>query len=273
MRALDTCDFCGADAVGAFEVVPPELEPTEREQRRVLLCQQCQERLETLLEPLLARAGAPVDVSDGTDAAAGVNATGGALEREGTQAPAPESDEAGSNESEPEDPEPDAASPTDSDRDERPTAADAPSAPTGGITAESNPLEDGPEEGITVDPDDDGPTEDAPATGAVESDPDEAETDAGETDVGTTADGGKGKPGDAEAEARSDEKPTSGRSPKAYGRVLRLLGNRELPIERAAAEALAAGAYDLERHEVDDVIEYALERGELVETNGELDRP
>ncbi len=58
MRALRRCDFCGADAVGTFEIVPPELEPSEDEQRRVVLCTDCRNRLETLLEPLLVYAGA-----------------------------------------------------------------------------------------------------------------------------------------------------------------------------------------------------------------------
>jgi len=43
MRALRNCDFCADDAVGAFEIVPPELEPTEAEQRRVVCCSDCSE--------------------------------------------------------------------------------------------------------------------------------------------------------------------------------------------------------------------------------------
>ena len=57
MRELRSCDFCGGDAAGTFEIVPPELEPTETEQRRVALCPDCKDRLRTLIEPLLARAG------------------------------------------------------------------------------------------------------------------------------------------------------------------------------------------------------------------------
>ena len=80
MRELRTCDFCAADAAGAFEIVPPELEPTAAEQRRVVCCPDCRERLETLLEPLLARAGAgTADTSDENDAdggSAGITAAG-----------------------------------------------------------------------------------------------------------------------------------------------------------------------------------------------------
>ncbi|AFZ72632.1 hypothetical protein [Natronobacterium gregoryi] len=55
MRQLRNCDFCGDDAVGTFEVIPPELEPTDDEQRRVALCGNCRKQLQLLLEPLVAR--------------------------------------------------------------------------------------------------------------------------------------------------------------------------------------------------------------------------
>jgi hypothetical protein len=59
MRALRSCDFCGEQAVGTFEVMPAELDPTEAERRRVVLCDSCKDTLGTLLEPLIER----VDVS------------------------------------------------------------------------------------------------------------------------------------------------------------------------------------------------------------------
>lgn len=57
MRELRSCDFCDGDALGTFEVIPDELSPTETEQRRVVLCRDCRETLETVLEPFLARLG------------------------------------------------------------------------------------------------------------------------------------------------------------------------------------------------------------------------
>ena len=71
-----------------------------------------------------------------------------------------------------------------------------------------------------------------------------------------------------DAVANRDDRP-----PEGYGKVLRLLRNREFPVERDVAEALAAGAYDLETHEVDAIIEHALDRGEFVEERGKLNRP
>ena len=55
MRPLRNCDFCTDDALGTFEVLPPELEPTEAEQQRLALCEECKGRLEGVIEPLLAR--------------------------------------------------------------------------------------------------------------------------------------------------------------------------------------------------------------------------
>lgn len=55
MRQLRTCDFCGDDPTGVYEVLPASLGPTEAEQRRVALCAGCRNTLESTLEPLLAR--------------------------------------------------------------------------------------------------------------------------------------------------------------------------------------------------------------------------
>ena len=55
MRQLRTCDFCGDEPTGVYEVLPASLAPTEAEQRRVALCADCRETLESVLEPLLAR--------------------------------------------------------------------------------------------------------------------------------------------------------------------------------------------------------------------------
>lgn len=61
MRALRNCDFCGDQAVGTFEIIPDELDPTEAERRRVVLCDSCKDTLQTLIEPLIERAGRNAD--------------------------------------------------------------------------------------------------------------------------------------------------------------------------------------------------------------------
>ena len=57
MRQLRSCDFCGDDAAGVYEVFPPELSPTEAEQHRVVLCSDCVGTLEAVVNPLLERLG------------------------------------------------------------------------------------------------------------------------------------------------------------------------------------------------------------------------
>jgi len=220
MRALRNCDFCADDAVGAFEIVPPELEPTEAEQRRVVCCSDCSERLETLLEPLLARAGAETAAETDDGAAADVlettddeSATDGSSLAVG--------DELTSTENEPN-------------------------------TVASR------EEGITFERDE-RPTDTETADDAET--PDDAETsDDAET------------PDDAET-ANEDSPSASTRPPATYRKVIRLLRNREFPMTRSAVEELAAGAYDLERHEVEAVVDYAVETDEFVEEQGTLRRP
>ena len=235
MRQLRTCDFCAADGVGTFEIVPPELEPTEAEQRRVVCCPDCRDRLETLLEPLLARLGIE-DSVDGNPLENGsvvATADGPAATRSRT----PSSN----------------ATVSDAAADERP---------------ERDPADDEPES-ETSDPDAD----------AAGTDPDADESDADATSLadGITlerderSDDTGSEPADAADDAGGADASAS--PPRAYGKVVRLLRNREFPMQRRAVEQLAAGAYDLERHEAEAIVEHAIEDGEFVENGGELRRP
>ena len=236
MRALQTCDFCGADAVGTFEIIPPELEPTDTEQRRVVLCPDCKARLEDLLGPLLARldagsAGEPAKTTpERTDDHAvrsmtPESAVGAA--REATTVEERATATADSNESE-------SQTPTSSNDNADDAGTHATPALESGITFDSAGTRD---DGETSDP--------AEPTAADDSSDDTAE------------------------ESVSQKQ----RPPAGYGKVIRLLQNREFPMARSAVEGLAAGAYDLESHEVDAIIEHALEEGEFVEEHGELRRP
>lgn len=227
MRALRSCDFCGADAVGTFEIVPPELEPTEAEQRRVVLCGECQHRLEALLEPLLARVGAggvnretePKRVSalDDVNESGGVERTVNTVDRTPVDTPSTTPDEA------------------------EPTAV---ADDEDGITF----VHDEPTKAVV--------TESADSSEETES-PGESSSDEGDSN------------GDSDTTRSEPER----RPPKAYGNVVRLLRNREFPMERRAVLALAAGAYDLEAHEAEAVVEYAVSQGELLEAGDELRRP
>ena len=59
--------------------------------------------------------------------------------------------------------------------------------------------------------------------------------------------------------------------PDGYYKVLRLLQNREFPMERADLTALVTGAYDVSEPECERILETAIERGVLVENGSTLD--
>ncbi|KDE58278.1 hypothetical protein EL22_06020 [Halostagnicola sp. A56] len=270
MRALSHCDFCGADAAGTFELLPPELEPTEDEQRRVVLCQACSARLEELLEPLLARAGvesADETTAGDTDGPADSNrldsaddsTTGDASELETADEDAPSDStessrpavidvnaaKTGPDENEADTDAGSDASNTDADPD-RPDSSEPTAATDRGITLERTADEDSSAEASTENPSD-------------EHDADSS-TDA-DRDADGVDDGGS---------ATAADSSTS--PPRGYGKVIRLLRNREFPMARSDVETLAAGAYDLDPHTVEEIVEYALEDGEFAEDGGQLVR-
>ena len=212
MRALRSCDFCGERAVGTFEVVPEELDPTEAERRRVMLCESCKDTLQTLIEPLVDRAGGTTDgrrepqASDGTEAASS---------RAGT------------------------ATNGDSTND----------------LIESSADEDGSLLGGT----DDEPPEASGSGAAVD-----AEASTSPDDENTGSESGASAQTAQSAETVKSDKPDN------YGQVLRLLRNREFPMTREEIVTIATSAYQLDARNVQAVIDEAIDRGEFVEADGQL---
>ena len=298
MRQLRACDFCGDDALGAFEVVPPELSPTEAEQRRVVLCTDCRVTLEELLEPLLARAG--VETVDGTD----VEVVGTDEEVDGTDEKVDETDDE-----------------VDDAAVETPTSGDG----TRSSNVNATPADDSPIEESSVEDSSrdatpiDEPTADGSSTGDESSDEPAADhpsdvADSIEAWAGATPSGGDdsaekpmGEAADEKADGQADEgaskvvdegassdvvvvshadesiddrdsspnesEASSGALAPEYGKLLRLLRNRDLPMNRSKVEALASGAYDLDGHEVEALIDAAVERGDLVDDGGRIRLP
>lgn len=74
----------------------------------------------------------------------------------------------------------------------------------------------------------------------------------------------------------SDDAGIDGRpsiSALEYNKVMRLLQNREFPVDRDEIVAVAASAYDLSEHDCAEVIELAIDRGLLEESGDQLVRP
>lgn len=296
MHELRSCDFCTGDAVGTFAIVPPELEPTEAEQRRVVCCPDCKERLESLLEPLIARAGtdanatADLETNESVDDHADPTVTTSADESDsddehGTVATANESTQRTSSpHATVSDIEVGDADDSDTDSD----ATDATDATNATDATDSTVLESGTgNTDRSTDTSDSSDTDSDAETGSVleggisfeQSEPTEMNDESERTaaDEEDTDDGDNNETDDDRTtNTTADESATQNaetRPPKAYGKVIRLLKNRHFPMQRSAVEELASGAYDLEPHEAEAVVDYALAQGKFVERSEMLERP
>lgn len=87
------------------------------------------------------------------------------------------------------------------------------------------------------------------------------------------------EPATAETGQVNESRDAGGRSqgeragaPTGYRKVMRLLENRELPMDRQEAVDLAAEAYELDGEEVSAAIDHAVRYGRFREVGGELKR-
>ncbi|WP_256546114.1 hypothetical protein [Halobellus inordinatus] len=283
MRQLRTCDFCGDDAAGVYEVLPPELSPTEAEQRRVVLCADCLETLEGVLDPLLARLGVGRSDEDGPDRSVTPAASSGAPNSP-ESAPAPDSqspaDTAAADTAAADTAAADSSESTDTD------AAPETEAGTDTEAEADTDIETDMDKETDTDTDADADTESA--TGADPDSDDVSWEDArsppplGENEESApsmpdaasngTAEADASSPPESSSEApeRASESSTTDEEPEEFRTVMRLLGNREFPIPRAEIVELAAGAYDLEESHVEQILEYAVDRDLLVDDSGTL---
>ncbi len=101
----------------------------------------------------------------------------------------------------------------------------------------------------------------AEGDGADEGTDANADTDAGEADDGTDADDADGGEG-GQSLSRLE-----------YDKVMRLLQNREFPVDRAEIRTVAVSAYEISGERFDRVIEAAVERDLIAEEDGRLVRP
>ena len=206
MRAVHSCDFCGDDAVGTYEVVPDEL-ASRTDQRRVALCSHCYETLETVLEPFLD-GGASESVSD-----------------DETEPPA------------------ESAASEDSTTTATTAAVDA----------------DARAEGIAI--------------GRSEADENESDEDDPLAASDAILNGQSASEEPAEPAEPTDDEPAPSETPTEpdqFRKVMRLLNNRQFPVDRAEFAELAAGAYELDDDHVAEIIDYADERGVVVDDAGTL---
>ncbi|WP_159901671.1 hypothetical protein [Salinirussus salinus] len=129
-----------------------------------------------------------------------------------------------------------------------------------------------------------------------DADGDTSDADRGAADDGSDGAGGTGSPSPADgrntgtdstateaatagdtADERGgtdpDREVTATVSALEYNKVMRLLQNREFPVDRAEIETVAASAYELSESECAAVIDLAVDRGLIAERDGQLVRP
>jgi hypothetical protein len=284
MPELQSCYFCGdiGDALTSVDVVPADL-ADESTQRTVVVCSTCQRKLDAVLAPLrnLATPGATGEADDddsttaehgapteeaatGPAEATGADDADDAIDAESPLAPTDRVDESTTDAGSSEITFADAAGTSDesddgiefpddgAESDEETDGAD--DTLLGGTDGDSGAALGGANEATadeTETPSDDASTGDADADASGETEPesDEASTD------------------DADADASGDDPPTG------YRKVVRLLQNREFPVERASFVDLASNAYELDEVDVSASLDRLVERGALVESGGELQKP
>jgi hypothetical protein len=90
---------------------------------------------------------------------------------------------------------------------------------------------------------------------------------------GGTASEGEESGADDAGESQTDRTVRTSISALEYNKVMRLLQNREFPVDREEIEIVASNAYDLSRSDCTKVIDLAIDRGLLDEDGGQLERP
>lgn len=260
MAEFSSCYFCGAalDApLDEYPVVPAELHPSPEQQGTVVLCPTCREKLGAIVGEVVAA----VETDSSLE---GRQTTETTLEA-ATEGATPSTD-AGSAPTDDEPESDDGAIPGET------TEAEATTDPSD--SAEGDESSDAPTP-IFDDESPDGSDESDPYGPVFEdaeggSTPDEETDDETDENPEPTPDGAESSTGTADRSAGS-----SGAMPDArtYNRVVRLLQNREFPVERDEIEAVATNAYELSHEEFDGVIQVAIDRGVLEEEDGKLVLP
>ncbi len=260
MNHLSACYFCGIamdEPLADYPVVPAELR-SDGERHTVTLCPSCHQKLDTVMDvvteavedsPGLELGDVPDEDATGTERESteterDATATGDDSTSTGADAPAEDSDEALRSAMEADVPEEFETRTADATGDDE-NAADE--------TPESDPLDFDAAPSGDVETDESGPDE-GTSSAAEAPDPDEAESDE-ETPAEVVSDAG------------------ASISALEYNKVMRLLQNREFPVERDEIETVAANAYGLARSDCAEVIDLAIDRDLLGEENGQLVRP
>lgn len=278
MERLSTCYFCGAgpqETLRDRPVVPEAVLADRSAQRTIALCPDCRSKFDRLHEMIAeaadeghqrrldAPAADSVSLLD-DDPLEAIESTLSLSDSTTSVTPGTARDSGAAEDS--------GASidPSSTDSPDGEATTDAPSAPA---DEESASTSTAPPESTTDDASD-GPTDDrssSPAASGADAGGSTGERDgsdstaAGERTDEATPDGG---------DSAADEDPTAGKpyDRTQYSRVVKLLQNREFPVELDAVYELARGAYDIDEETTTEIIGALIDRGVIEERGGTLFR-
>ncbi|WP_440989085.1 hypothetical protein [Haloarchaeobius baliensis] len=92
-------------------------------------------------------------------------------------------------------------------------------------------------------------------------------------DRSTAGTGAAGSADESPSNATGGQQRTVDPSPQTYNKVVRLLQNRDFPIERGEIEDVAVGAYDVNIEECRAVIDAAIDKGLVAQDGSQLVDP
>ncbi|KAA9396764.1 hypothetical protein Har1130_02835 [Haloarcula sp. CBA1130] len=260
MDQLSSCYFCGGAldvSLSEYPIIPKSLDPEAEKQGTVVLCSTCREKLATIVEPAVeaakadARDAAETATDDGT-----AEPPGQLAESETTTADEPTTTDS-------------VVEPADDGSllgGDSATADDQERSVQSAETAASTPEQDSAEPANS--------TAESDATGTSKADtPDERPAEPTETnDTGTAT--AETESGDTDSSNSSDTSDSSTDGPSLtkleYNKVMRLLQNREMPVDRAEIREVAVNAYDIDGEQFDAIIDAAVDRGLIGQENGQL---
>jgi len=240
MDQLSSCYFCGGAldvSLSEYPIIPKSLDPEAEQQGTVVLCSTCREKLATIVEPAVEAAKADARDTVGTAADAGTAEPSGLLDESGT----PTGDEQ--------------------------TTADSVVEPTddGSLLGDDNTSAGDQEPSEqSAEPADSTPEPDVTETAVADTADERAAESTEKGDTGTLR-------GDTDSSENGDDSADGPSLTKLeYNKVMRLLQNREMPVDRAEIREVAINAYDIDGEQFDAIIDAAVDRDLIGQENGQL---
>ena len=280
MADIQSCYFCGTGPdvpLESYGVVPSAFEPSSDEQRSVVLCPDCQNKLTALLRPVVS-AAIDTEVKSQLDAGDDLVKTPSDTQR--VEQPSGAETETNASQSERSDdvstsdsgarPSDSAARPSDSAA----SPSDSSARSTGsGLADTGTPSRPAKRTISFTDSDtDDQPSNDSESRSTTGSD---EGSGVASDDQDGSADGTSNAETSSHRAGRPDQSGDTliGNNNDAYRKVIRLLQNRDFPVRRVEIEDLATNAYQLGPQECSGAIDTIVQKGLLVEEDGMLHRP